>query len=86
MRNFILTSNVKMPMKLKTTDDGSGTDEAVKVPDCDVVKLLPELKSAAEQALPFDTKSGQKYSWIFWGVGAVPFGRIWEKNSEKPPV
>jgi hypothetical protein len=81
LRNFILTSNVKMPMKLKTTDDGSGTREAVKVPDCELVMFLLELKSAATH-VPL----GQKNSWIFWGVGAVPFGRRAVKNSEKPPL
>ena len=73
-------------MELKIKGDGSGIFEAVKVPDCELVMFLPELKSAAEHALPFDTKSGQKYSWIFWGVGALPSGRSAVKNSEKPPL
>jgi hypothetical protein len=60
---------------------GSGTVVAVKVPDCEVVMLLPEAKSAGVH-VPL----GQKYSWIFWGVGVIPFGRSWVKNSEKPPV
>ena len=88
MRNPIFTSNVKMPMKLKTKDDGSGTggaeDEAVKVPDCELVMLLPELKSAG-----WHVPLGQKNSWIFCGVGATgtPPTRIWlVKNSEKPPL
>jgi hypothetical protein len=68
-------------MELKTMGDGSGTFEAVKVPDCELVMLLPELKSASKH-VPL----GQKYSWIFWGVGVVPLGRLAVKNSEKPPV
>ena len=68
-------------MELKTKGDGSGTFEAVKVPDCEVVMLFPDVKSAATH-VPL----GQKYSWIFWGVGAIPLGRFAVKNSEKPPV
>jgi len=68
-------------MELKNRGDGSGTFEAVKVPDCELVMLLPAVKSAGWQ-----TPVGQKYSWIFWGVGVVPLGRSDVKNSEKPPV
>jgi hypothetical protein len=68
-------------MELKTMGDGSGTFEAVKVPDCELVMFFPEVKSAATH-VPL----GQKYSWIFCGEGAVPLGRSWVKNSEKPPV
>jgi hypothetical protein len=68
-------------MELKIKGDGSGTSAAVKVPDCELVMLFDESKSAATH-VPL----GQKYSWIFWGVGAVPLGRSWVKNSEKPPV
>jgi hypothetical protein len=60
---------------------GSGTLAAVKVPDCELIMLLPEAKSAGVH-VPL----GQKYSWIFRGVGAVPFGRREVKNCEKPPV
>jgi hypothetical protein len=79
-----------MPMEVKNPDDGSGTDEivgneAVKLPDCELVMLLPEVKSAAEHALPFVTQSGQKYSWIFWGVGGIPFGSE-AKELAKPAV
>jgi len=70
-----------MPREPKNTEDGSGMDEAVKLPDCDVVTLLPDWKSAATQ-VPL----GQKYNWIFCGVGAVPFGRRSVKVCEKPPV
>jgi hypothetical protein len=78
-------------MKPKAAAGGSGTtvapeDETSKVPDCKLVMLVPELMSAAEHALPFDTKSGQKYSWIFWGVGVEPFGRGVVRNSEKRPL
>jgi hypothetical protein len=63
---------------------GSGTvlveALAVKVPDWELVMLLPELKSAAVHV-----PVGQKYSWIFWGVGAVPLGRMSVKVCEKPP-
>jgi hypothetical protein len=59
---------------------GSGTDSAVKLPDCELVMLLPDLKSSAVH-----TPLGQKYSWIFKGVGAVPLGRRSVKVSEKPP-
>ena len=62
-------------------DDGSGMLEAVKLPDCDVVTLLPDEKSPATQV-----PVGQKYSWIFCGVGAVPLGRRSVKVCEKPPV
>jgi hypothetical protein len=64
---------------------GSGTGvvaaEAVKVPDCDVVMLLPDWKSAAVHV-----PAGQKYSWIFWGDGIMPLGSGAVKKSEKPPV
>jgi hypothetical protein len=33
-------------MELKNRGDGSGTFEAVKVPDCELVMLFPEVKSA----------------------------------------
>jgi hypothetical protein len=68
-------------MELKNRGVGSGTFEAVKVPDCELVMLFPEVKSAATH-VPL----GQKYSWIFWGVGVVPLGRSEVKNCEKPPV
>ena len=68
-------------MELKIKGDGSGTFEAVKVPDCELVMDLPEVKSAG-----WHTPVGQKYSWIFCGVGAAPLGRSEVKNSEKPPV
>jgi hypothetical protein len=76
-----------MPRELNTMVDGSGTGGtfesgiAVKVPDCELKMLLPDVKSAAMQ-VPL----GQKYNWIFAGVGAIPFGRVEVKNSEKPPV
>jgi hypothetical protein len=52
------------PISAKPIEDGSGTlvKIALKVPDCELVMVLLELKSAAEHALPFVTKSGQKYS------------------------
>jgi len=68
-------------MELKIKGDGSGTRAAVKVPDCELVMLFPEVKSAATH-VPL----GQKYSWIFCGVGAVPLGRSEVKNCENPPV
>jgi hypothetical protein len=73
-------------MELNTTVDGSGTGGresgiAVKLPDCELVMLLPDVKSPGTHVPP-----GQKYSWIFWGVGAVPLGRREVKNSEKPPL
>jgi len=46
-----------MPMELKNRGVGSGTFEAVKVPDCELMMLLPDWKSAAVQ-VPL----GQKYS------------------------
>jgi hypothetical protein len=63
---------MRMPIKLKIQVDGSGTAETAVVnePDCEVVKLLPEVKSAAVH-----TPLGQKYSWMFWGEGVIPFGR-----------
>ena len=70
-----------MPTELKIKGDGSGIFEAVKVPDCELVMLFPEVKSVGVH-----TPLGQKYSWIFWGVGAVPLGRVAVKNSEKPPL
>jgi hypothetical protein len=62
---------------------GSGTRAlaAVKLPDCELVMLLPEVKSAAVH-----TPVGQKYSWIFCGVGAIPFGRRSVRVTEKPPL
>lgn len=74
---------MSMPRELNTTVDGSGVCVvcvAVKLPDCEVVKLLPDAKSAAVH-VPL----GQKYNWIFSGVGALPSGRRVVKNSEKPP-
>ena len=53
----------------------------MKLPDCELVRLLPEEKSAGVH-VPL----GQKYSWIFCGVGAVPFGRRSVKVCEKPPL
>jgi hypothetical protein len=53
---------------------------AVKLPDWELVMLLPEEKSAAVH-VPL----GQKYSWIFCGVGAIPFGSWAVRNIEKPP-
>jgi len=38
---------------------------------CEVETFLPDAKSAAVQ-VPL----GQKYSWIFCGVGAAPLGRF----------
>jgi len=67
-------------MELKIKGDGSGIFEAVKVPDCELVMLLPDWKSAC-----WHTPVGQKNSWIFCGVGAAPLGRRAVKNSEKPP-
>jgi hypothetical protein len=60
-----------MPREPKNTEDGSGMAEAVKLPDCEVETFLPDAKSAAVQ-VPL----GQKYSWIFCGVGAAPLGRF----------
>jgi len=62
-------------------EDGSGIADAVKLPDCEVVTFLPEAKSAGVQTTP-----GQKYSWIFCGVGVVPLGRRSVNVCEKPPV
>jgi len=72
-----------MPIALNNREDGSGTGEgvAVKLPDCELVMLLPDAKSAGVQTTP-----GQKYSWIFWGVGAAPPGRKSVIVCEKPPV
>jgi len=70
-----------MPREPKNTADGSGTAEAVKLPDCDVVTFRPEAKSAGVQV-----RLGQKYSWILFGVGAAPFGRRSVKVCEKPPM
>jgi len=88
LRSLAPANNIAMPSEPRTTEDDSGTElnDALKVPDCELVMLRPEPKSAAEHALPFDTKSGQKYSWIFCGVGVMPFGRLEVRNSEKPPV
>ena len=64
-------------MELKNTGDGSGTEVgavAVKVPDCEVVRLL----------VGSHTPPGQKYCWTSKGVGAVAFGRE-VRVSEKPP-
>jgi len=69
------TSNIRMPMELKNTGDGSGTFEAVKVPDCEVVIVL----------VASHTPPGQKYAWTSAGVGAVRFGRV-VRVSEKPPM
>jgi hypothetical protein len=52
-----------MPREPKNTEDGSGTVEAKKLPDCEPVMLLPEARSVGVQ-VPL----GQKKSWIFWGV------------------
>jgi hypothetical protein len=72
-----------VPSKLNDTEDGSGTaggSKAVKLPDCDEVMLLPDVKSAGWQ-IPV----GHKYSWILRGVGARPSGSLAVRNSEKPP-
>jgi hypothetical protein len=69
------TSNIRMPMELKNTGDGSGTEEAVKVPDCEVVMVL----------VGSHTPRGQKYCWTSFGVGAIPLGRE-VRVSEKPPM
>jgi hypothetical protein len=84
LRSPVPNSNIVMvPRALNRMEDGSGTTSvsvAVKLPDCEVVMLLPDEKSAAVQ-VPL----GQKYSWIFWGVGSAPFGRA-VIVSEKPPM
>ena len=84
LRSPVPSSNIVMvPRALNKMEDGSGTTSvsvAVKLPDCEVVMLLPDEKSAGVQV-----PVGQKYSWIFWGVGAVPFGSRELKKSEKPP-
>jgi hypothetical protein len=76
---------MRMPMELRITVDGSGVGTAVETavnePESEVVILLPEVKSAVTHV-----PAGQKYSWIFWGVGAVPFGRSWDMKSENPPL
>lgn len=58
---------------------------AVKSPDCEVVMLFPEVKSAGVH-VPL----GQKYSWISSGVGAVsPAGfpvSVAVNVPEKPPM
>jgi hypothetical protein len=73
-----------VPRKLNDMEDGSGTaggSEAVKLPDCEVVMLLPDEKSDA-----WHVPVGQKYNWILSGVGAIPLGSVELKKSEKPPV
>lgn len=81
LRSPVPSSNIVMvPRALNKMEDGSGTFEAVKLPDCEVVMLLPDEKSPATQ-VPL----GQKYSWIFWGVGSAPFGRA-VIVCEKPPM
>ena len=42
---------------------------------------LPDVKSDG-----WHTPVGQKKSWIFWGVGVIPFGRRPVRVSEKPPM
>ena len=53
----------------------------MKLPDCEVVMLLPDAKSAGVH-VPL----GQKNSWMFRGVGSVPFGRRSVNSIEKPPL
>ena len=49
------TMIARKPIDPNNNVDGSGTKEAVKVPDCELVMLLPEVKSDAWQG-----KAGQK--------------------------
>jgi hypothetical protein len=84
LRNLRLPSHITIPVALKKMDDGSGTvggATALNVPDCELVMLRPEEKSVGVH-VPL----GQKKSWIFSGVGGMPFGRGCVRNSEKPPV
>jgi hypothetical protein len=61
--------------------------ELVKLPDCELVMDLPEVKSAAVQVLPCPGLIPvQKKSWIFRGGGELPFGSKEVNKSEKPPL